>query len=73
MTIDPGLQAFVATGMYDSLNSCAFNAHLATVLEPSIAARMTTACYVGGHMMYEDEETRGRLKQDVVAFIRAAR
>jgi len=73
MTIDPGMRVFVATGMYDSLNSCAFNAHLARVLEPSIAARVTTACYVGGHMMYEDEETRVRLKQDIVAFIRTAR
>jgi len=73
MTIDSGLRAFVVTGMYDSLNSCAFNAHLASALERSIAARVTTACHVGGHMMYEDEETRVRLKDDIVAFIRTAR
>jgi carboxypeptidase C (cathepsin A) len=69
MTEDSTVRAFVAAGMYDSLNSCAFNEHLVTRLDPAVARRITVRCYVGGHMMYEDEETRAVLKADVVRFL----
>ena len=70
LEINPNLKIFVAAGLYDSLNSCPFNEYLVSQLEPAIAANFMTRCYVGGHMMYEDEETRAPLKRDLVEFIR---
>ncbi len=72
MTINPDIEVLVAAGLYDSLNSCPFNEYLVSRLEPELAANVTPLCYVGGHMMYEDEETRASLKRDAVAFIRSA-
>jgi carboxypeptidase C (cathepsin A) len=71
MLIDPKLRAFVAVGLYDSLNSCAWNDWLITTLDAPLRANITANCYVGGHMMYEDADARRRLKDDVAAFIRA--
>ncbi len=70
LEINPNLKVFVAAGLYDSLNSCPFNEYLVSQLEAAIAANFMTRCYVGGHMMYEDEETRAPLKRDLVEFIR---
>ena len=69
IAINPRLKTFVAAGLYDSLNSCAGNAHLVTQLEPQVARNFTIACYDGGHMMYDGRESRRRLKQDVATFI----
>lgn len=71
MLIDPKLRAFVAVGLYDSLNSCAWNDWLVATLEAPLRASITAKCYVGGHMMYEDAGARRQLKDDVSAFIRA--
>ena len=71
MLIDPKLRAFVAVGLYDSLNSCAWNDWLVATLEAPLRANITAKCYVGGHMMYEDADARRRLMEDVTAFIRA--
>ena len=71
MGLDPSLHAFVAVGLYDSLNSCAWNDYLAGWLEPAVGGRIVAKCYVGGHMMYEDPDTRYQLTHDVAAFIRS--
>jgi carboxypeptidase C (cathepsin A) len=68
MTIDPALKAFVAAGLYDSLNSCAVNDYIVSTLEPEIARNITARCYQGGHMMYEDASSRRQLKNDIDAF-----
>jgi carboxypeptidase C (cathepsin A) len=68
MDLDPALRAFVATGMYDSLNSCSGNAYTLSRLPPQDAGRITFRCYEGGHMMYEDRDARLDLAGDVRRF-----
>ena len=72
MAIDPSLKAFVAAGLYDSLNSCAGNAYLVNQLEPELKRNITARCYEGGHAMYESPGARRQLKQDISAFIQGA-
>ncbi len=72
MAIDPSLKAFVAAGLYDSLNSCAGNAYLVNQLEPELNRNITARCYKGGHAMYESQDPRRQLKQDVGKFIQGA-
>ncbi|HKQ73777.1 MAG TPA: peptidase S10 [Blastocatellia bacterium] len=69
IALDPSIKAFVAAGLYDSLNSCAGNAYLVSQLEPELKRNITAACYEGGHMMYESRDARRRLKQDVSGFM----
>jgi carboxypeptidase C (cathepsin A) len=68
--LDPSMRAFVAAGLYDSLNSCVLNSYLVGHLEPAVKKNTTTKCYEGGHMMYETRGARLQLKQDVSDFIR---
>lgn len=68
MDLDPGLRTFVATGMYDSLNSCPANSYLLSRLTPGDAGRITFRCYEGGHMMYEDRQPRLDLARDIRRF-----
>jgi carboxypeptidase C (cathepsin A) len=68
MAIDPELRTFVATGIFDSLNSCPGNAYLLSQLPPADANRITFRCYEGGHMMYEDRDARFQLARDVAQF-----
>jgi carboxypeptidase C (cathepsin A) len=72
MAIDPSLKAFVAAGLYDSLNSCAGNAYLVSQLEPELKRNITARCYDGGHAMYESPGARRQLKQDISKFIQGA-
>jgi carboxypeptidase C (cathepsin A) len=69
MAIDPSLKAFVAVGLYDSLNSCAGNDYLVSQLEPELKRNITARCYEGGHAMYESPGARRQLKQDIGKFI----
>ena len=69
MAIDPSLKAFVAAGLYDSLNSCAGNDYLVSQLEPELKRNITARCYEGGHAMYESPDARRQLKQDISKFI----
>jgi carboxypeptidase C (cathepsin A) len=68
MDLDRSLRTFVATGIYDSLNSCPGNQYALARLPPADASRITFRCYEGGHMMYEDREARFSLKRDVARF-----
>jgi carboxypeptidase C (cathepsin A) len=68
MDLDPSLRTFVATGRYDSLNSCPANSYLLSRLTPSDARRITFRCYEGGHMMYEDRQPRLDLARDLRRF-----
>jgi carboxypeptidase C (cathepsin A) len=73
LELDPDLRAFVATGIYDSLNSCSGNSYVLGQLAPERAARITFRCYEGGHMVYEDENARFQLQRDITAFYSARR
>jgi len=70
MDLNPNLRTFVATGMFDSLNSCAGNTYLLSQIPPERSSKITFDCYEGGHMMYEDRESRSSLKRDVARFYR---
>ncbi len=64
------LRTWVATGLYDSLNSCAANRATVARLPASVAARFTLHCYAGGHMMYEDAGVTRRFGNDLAHFMR---
>ena len=70
ITMDPALRVYVATGRYDSLNSCEHNAYVIAHIEPQFGHNMKSGCYTGGHMIYADRDARFQLKRDVTAFIR---
>ena len=70
MELNTKLRAFVATGLFDSLNSCPMNTWLLRQLEPAFSSRITFRCYEGGHMMYEDREARFGLARDIALFYR---
>ena len=65
MELNTKLRAFVATGLFDSLNSCPMNTWLLTQLEPAFSSRITFRCYEEGHMMYE---ARFGLARDIAYF-----
>src|SRR5262245_38713897 len=67
--LNPSLRAFVAAGLYDSLNSCPLNDYVIDQLEPAVKRNITARCYEGGHMMYESRGARQQLKQDVSKFL----
>jgi carboxypeptidase C (cathepsin A) len=66
---NPDHRVFVATGHFDSLNSCALNRHLVDRLDAGMRDNFTMACYSGGHMMYEDRGNLLQMKSDVTRFI----
>ncbi|HXF05810.1 MAG TPA: peptidase S10 [Blastocatellia bacterium] len=70
MQMAPAVKVFVATGLYDSLNSCAVHAEVISRLEPPLRQNITARCYEGGHAMYETESVREPLKRDISAFYR---
>jgi hypothetical protein len=61
---------FAAAGLYDSLNSCADNGYLVSLLEPQLARNFTARCYAGGHMMYDTKQARFELHRDVAAYVK---
>ncbi len=65
----PALRTFVATGLYDSLNSCDANSATVAALPPAVARRFTLRCYAGGHMMYEDKNVAPAFNADISAFL----
>ena len=71
MVINPSLRAFVAAGLYDSLNSCAVNDVLVATLEPPLRQQTTAMCYDGGHMMYDEPAVRVQLTRDVTKFFQS--
>jgi len=68
MEMDHTLKAFVAVGLYDSLNSCAAISTTVSKLDAGIAQNITVKCYDGGHMMYETPSARKQFKQDIDKF-----
>ena len=73
MDINEALRTFVATGVFDSLNSCSANTYLLSQIPPERSSQITFRCYEGGHMMYEDRDARFGLKRDIARFYQSAR
>jgi len=69
LAMDPATRVYVATGHFDSLNSCALNAHLVAVLPDDLRDNFTLACYEGGHVMYADRGVRRAMRDDVARFV----
>ena len=65
VALNPRLKVLVATGAYDSLGNCAADAARAMTLPAPLKAAMSFRCYVGGHMMYRDAESRVALSRDI--------
>jgi len=70
MELKPTLGVMNAKGMYDG--SCAAMDEAVARAEPQFKSRITNHCYVGGHMMYSDLETRREMQRDFAAFVREA-
>ncbi len=71
MAKDRALRVWVATGLYDSLNSCAGNAATVAALPDGLPRRFTLRCYAGGHMMYEDPRETRRFGNELADFLGA--
>jgi hypothetical protein len=71
MAKDRALRVWVATGLYDSLNSCAGNAATVAALPDRLPRRFTLRCYAGGHMMYEDPRETRRFGNELADFLGA--
>ncbi|HLT92581.1 MAG TPA: hypothetical protein VKZ85_16730 [Woeseiaceae bacterium] len=69
VALAPDLRVLVAQGMYDSLANCPGSRALAEHLPAELARAMSFRCYVGGHMMYRDAETRSTFSRDVREFV----
>jgi carboxypeptidase C (cathepsin A) len=71
---NPFLKVFVAYGYYDMATP--YFAAEYTVdhmnLDPALKANIKPAYYEAGHMMYIDEKSLAKLKQDVAAFLQSA-
>ncbi|QQV76808.1 peptidase S10 [Sphingomonas aliaeris] len=65
------LRIWVATGLYDSLNSCAGNEATVAALPGDLPRRFTLRCYAGGHMMYEDPRETGRFGKELTRFLQS--
>jgi carboxypeptidase C (cathepsin A) len=64
------MRVFVATGNFDSLNSCSNMRYMVGLLREDERPNFTLGCYDGGHMMYEDRPARAQLKRDITGFYR---
>lgn len=73
MAAQPHLRIFVALGRFDPTNSCEGEARMVAGLAASVAGRIESRCYEGGHMMYRDEGERIRLSDDLAKFVTAAK
>jgi len=72
LAAQPHLRVFVALGRFDPTNSCEGEARIVAGLATSMAARIQSRCYEGGHMMYRDENERVRLSYDLAKFVTTA-
>ena len=68
MDANPALRVFVARGLYDS-GSCFNHQYNIKHLEPSLARRVSMACYGAGHDFYSDKAVRQQIKVDMKKFV----
>ena len=69
VALNPKLRVLVASGLHDSLANCPGAAETARNLPAPLKASMRFKCYVGGHMMYRDADTRAEFSRDVRALV----
>jgi carboxypeptidase C (cathepsin A) len=71
LAIDPQMKVLVAAGMYDSFLPCALGAEIERTLPARLRQSITFKCFMGGHAMYLDRESRAEFTRDVLAMIAA--
>jgi carboxypeptidase C (cathepsin A) len=73
VALNPGMKILVASGIFDSYASCSAYEETGRRLPPDLRRSISFKCYVGGHMMYLDPQTRLEFSKDVKAMIAAIR
>ena len=71
MASDPDLRVFVACGYFDMAVPCFASDHAARHVSATLAPRVTSRIYAGGHATYTDDAARRQLHADVMRFIHA--
>jgi carboxypeptidase C (cathepsin A) len=69
LALNPKMKVLVAAGMYDSFMPCAIGEEIERDLPVNLKQSITFKCYVGGHAMYKDANTRPVFSRDVKALI----
>lgn len=69
MRENPNLRVFSMLGLYDG--NCAGRAQEIAQIADDLKPRVSSACYVGGHMFYSDRKTREQIQRDFTEFVRA--
>jgi carboxypeptidase C (cathepsin A) len=74
MTKNPGLRVLVASGLYDLATPYFATRYTFNQLglDPTLAANVTIEEYPAGHMMYINEASLHKLRNDMAKFLRAA-
>jgi len=65
IALNPDMKALVASGIFDSYASCAAYEETGRHLPPALQKSISFKCYIGGHMMYLDPQTRLEFSKDV--------
>lgn len=69
IALNPDMRILVASGLFDSYASCAAYEETGRQLPPALRRAISFKCYLGGHMMYLDLQTRVQFSKDVKAMI----
>jgi carboxypeptidase C (cathepsin A) len=69
LALNPKMKVLVAAGMYDSFMPCAIGEEIERDLPANLKQSITFRCYLGGHAMYKDANTRPVFSHDVKALI----
>ena len=69
IAMNPKMKVLVAAGMYDSFLPCATGEDVEQNLPAKLEQSITFKCYIGGHAMYKDADTRPLFSRDVKALI----
>jgi hypothetical protein len=73
ITLNPGMKVLVASGIFDSYASCPAYKETERHLPPALRRAISFKCYIGGHMMYHDPQTRLEFSKDVKDMIATIR
>ncbi|MDO7835580.1 hypothetical protein Q4610_11050 [Sphingobium sp. HBC34] len=70
MRANPRLRVYNMLGLYDG--NCAGRAQEIAQIADDLRPRVSSACYVGGHMFYSDRKTRQQVQRDFADFVAAS-
>lgn len=73
VALNPKMNVLVASGLYDSMSTCAAYEETGLRLPPALRRAVVFKAYAGGHMMYLDPPVRHQFTRDVEALIASPR